>query len=474
MNNLQQQDRLADSRQQAVQQDPALFPIPAPGEKLEEAIKAVDAGVREDIKRELETLSPAEIADLLESTPPHLRVVILELIQKEEEFSHILSQLDPDVRNELLKGMNFHDLASAVHDLDTDDFVDILQQLPEAISDQILTSLDAANRQRLEKVLSYPKDSAGGMMNTDTITVKPHHPLKLISRYLRQHKKVLPNMTDNLIVVSESGKYLGLLPLMSLVISSPKKTAGEVMETRQSAINCLLDEHEVTQIFIRDELISAPVVDEKGQLLGRITVDDAVDVMIEQADQSLSGLLASGSEQDAFAPLPRTVRSRSIWLGINLMTACVAAVVISFFEASISEVVALAVLLPVVASMGGIAGTQTLTLVVRGMALNHIVPANLHWVIGRELLLGILNGLLWSALIGLGVGLLFSNVELGAVAAAAILITLTVAALAGVTLPSLLNRVGIDPALAGSVILTTVTDVTGFLSFLGLATLFFF
>lgn len=464
-------DQIREREESASQPVPTA--IPAPRERLEEAVRTIDAGVREDIKSQLESLSAGEIADLMESTPPKLRIVILELIEKEEEFSHILSQLDADIRSDLLKDMDIKDLALAVQDLDTDDFVDILQELPKAISEQLLTSLDIAHRQRLEKVLSYPEDSAGGLMNTDTITVKLHHPLKLVKRYLRQRYDTLPNMTDNLIVINDQEEYIGLLPVMRLVVSSPDTLVESVMETGQSAIDSSLNEREVGQIFIRDELISAPVVDEGGRLLGRITIDDVIDVIIEDADQSLLGLSGVDVEEDTFAPLLKTMRSRGLWLGVNLLTACMAALVISIFEASIAEVVALAILLPVVASMGGVAGTQTLTLIVRGMALNHVIPANLHWVIGRELLLGFLNGLLWAILIGAGVGLIFQDIGLGTVASTAIFITLMMAALSGVTLPHILHKMGIDPAIAGSVILTTVTDVTGFLSFLGLATWFF-
>ena len=447
--------------------------ITSPQDKLSAAIQALDAGFRLDIQMQLASLSPAEIADLLESTPPRLRLVILELVQNEEEFSHILSQLDTDIRTDMLQNMDISDLTTVGHDLDTDDFVDILQELPDATSNQVLASLDTRDRARVEKMLSYPNDTAGGIMNTDTITVRPHHQLKLILRYLRRYDK-LPEMTDSLIVVNNNDQYIGLLPIDQLLVNNPDTLVSDIMETKQTTIECLLPQREVAQIFTRDDLISAPVVDENGRLIGRITVDDVVDTIIEDADQSLIGLSGIDVEQDTFAPIFKTVRSRGLWLGVNLLTACLAAAVISLFQESIVQVVSLAVLLPVVASMGGVAGTQTLTLVVRGMALNHVIPANLRWVIGRELLIGLLNGVMWATIIAVTVGLLFQNVAFGVMTGTAILITLLMAALAGVTLPHLLHKMNIDPAIAGSVILTTVTDVTGFLSFLGLATFLFF
>lgn len=446
--------------------------IVSPQEKLEEAVRTMDAGVREDMRHQLKSLSPAEIADLLESTPSKLRVAIMELVRTEETFASILPQLDADVRGSLLQDMDIQDLASAGHDLATDDFADILQQLPETITDQVLARMDARDRLRLEKVLSYPEDTAGGLMNTDTITVRPRHSLALVWRYLRQYEQ-LPKTTDSLVVVNSEDEYLGLLPINKILTSPQNLTVQEVMETQQAPIESLLNQREIAQIFARDDLISAPIIDDAGKLVGRITIDDIVDVIIEDADQSLLGLSGVDVEQDTFAPLPKTMRSRGLWLGINLLTALIAAAVISIFEGTIAEVVSLAVLLPVVASMGGVAGTQTLTLIVRGMAINHVIPANLRWVIGRELLVGLMNGLLWAFIIAGLVTLIFQNVQLGIAVGTSVVITLFMAAFAGVTLPYFLNKLNIDPAIAGCVILTTITDVAGFLSFLGIATLLF-
>lgn len=439
-------------------------------ERLSAAIQAIDDGVLEGIRYQLSTLSPAEIADLLESTPAEMRAVIIEIVRPDGRFADVLSELGSDVRAGLLQEMDVSDLTAAGQDLSTDDFTDILQELPEAVTRQVLTSMDARDRARIERLLSYPEDSAGGLMDTHTITVKPTHRVGIITRYLR-HFETLPAATDHLVVVNDDDLYLGILPIHQILTKGPETYVQDVMDTEVKPIATMAMKRDVAHIFARDNLISAPVVDEQGKLLGRITIDDIVDVIIEDADQSLLGLSGVDIDQDTFAPLIKTMRSRGVWLGINLITACVAAAVINAFEDTIAELVSLAVLLPVVASMGGVAGTQTLTLIVRGMALHQIFSGNLRWIIGRELLIGLMNSLLWSSIIALGTSLLFQDAYMGFAVGVAIIITLTTAALAGATLPYVLEKMNIDPAIAGSVILTTITDVVGFLSFLGFAAL---
>lgn len=439
-------------------------------ERLSAAIQAIDAGALTDIRYQLATLSAAEIADLLESTPAKMRVAITEIIHSDEKFSSILSELDTEVRAALLQDMDVDALTAAGHDLDTDDFTDILQELPEAITNQVLASMDARDRARIEQLLSYPEDSAGGLMDTHTITVKPTHKLGLITRYLRRFAS-LPTTTDLLVVVDDNDLYLGTLPLHCLLTNGPELHVQDVMNEQVEPIGPQVLKNDVAYIFARDNLISAPVVDEAGRLLGRITIDDVVDVIIADADQSLLGLAGVDVEQDTFAPLIKTMRNRGLWLGVNLITACMAAAVIHAFEHTIAELVSLAVLLPVVASMGGVAGTQTLTLIVRGMALHQVFSGNLRWIIGRELLIGLMNSLIWALIIAVGAGFLFQNAYMGFATGIAIAITLATAAVAGVSLPYVLKKLGIDPAIAGGVILTTVTDLVGFLSFLGFATL---
>ena len=354
--------------------------------------------------------------------------------------------------------------------MNTDDFADILQQLPKTISEQVLASLDSRDRARVEAVLSFPEDSAGGLMDTDTITVRPRHTLVLVLRYLRLRKE-LPPGTDALIVVNSDDQYLGMLPLAKVLTSDPSVTVREIMDSDVPAMHVAQPDTEIAHMFSDRDLISAAVVDDGGHLLGRITIDDVVDVIIEDAEEAVLGPAGLDVDEDTFAPVHRTVGRRATWLGINLLTAFAAAAVINVFEETIVKVVALAVLMPIVASMGGIAGTQTLTLVIRGQALGQLNRRNILWMLNREFLIAALNGLLWATLVAITAAILFDDHLLGWVIATAMMITILVAAIAGSLLPGLLRSLGIDPAIAGGVVLTTITDVVGFFVFLGLASL---
>ena len=327
----------------------------------------------------------------------------------------------------------------------------------------------ASDRARLEVVLSYPEDTAGGLMNTDTITVRPRHAVEIVLRYLRLRKE-LPNTTDALIVVNSREEYVGMLPVSRLLTADPSVTVREIMDAQAEVIPVDLSDTEVARIFSEFDLISAPVIDKQGKLLGRITIDDVVDVIIEDADEAVLARAGLDLEEDTFAPIIKSARRRALWLSINLATAFLAAAVINIFEETIAKVVALAVLMPIVASMGGIAGTQTLTLVIRGMAVGQIGPANLPYLLNREFVLAIVNGLILASLVAAVAAVAFDDLLLGAVIALAMLINLLVAAVSGSLLPSLLSAMKIDPAIAGGVVLTTITDVTGFFVFLGLAT----
>ncbi|MBH79262.1 MAG: magnesium transporter [Gammaproteobacteria bacterium] len=409
-----------------------------------------------------------EIADMLESTPHNVRWVLWGLLDEEEE-NQVLAHLHEDVLAEFLESMNAQRLAAAADELETDDFADLLQQLPNAIADQVLGALDARDRARVESVLSYAEDSAGGLMNTDTVTVRPRHSLEIVLRYLRLRKE-LPETTDALIVVNSRDEYVGMLPVAKLLTSDPTVTVREVMDTDAEAIDVATPDTDVARMFSDQDLISAPVIDEKGHLLGRITIDDVVDVIIDDADEAVLARAGLHLEDDTFAPIMKSVRSRALWLTINLMTTFLAATVINLFEETIAKVVALAVLMPIVASMGGIAGTQTLTLVIRGIALGQVGRANLVYLLNREFVVALLNGVMLAVVVAAAAALVFQDPLLGGVIALAMIINLIVAALSGSLLPSILNRLNIDPAIAGGVVLTTVTDVTGFFAFLGLAT----
>ena len=368
--------------------------------------------------------------------------------------------------------MDASEVASMTEGMADDDIADILQQLPGAVTQEVLASMDQQDRARIERVLPYAEDTAGGLMTTDAITIRARVTLDVVLRYLRRHSEI-PPMTDNLIVVNTQDQYIGLLPLRTLLVSDPSASVREMMVTDVSAIPAEMTDTEVARLFERNDWVSAPVIDTEGKLLVRITIDDVVDVIREDADHSFMSMAGLDEEQDTFAPVFKTTPRRALWLGINLITAFIAAGVINLFQDTIEKVVALAVLMPIVASMGGIAGTQTLTVIVRGIAVGQISRNNQSWLVNRELAVGVLNGLLWAAVVGMVASVWFNDWTLSLVIAIALVINLITASLVGALLPLFLNRIGIDPAFAGGVILTTVTDVVGFLSFLGLATFFY-
>jgi magnesium transporter len=431
--------------------------------------RALEHGTLQNVQRMLTALHPAEIADLLESLPLEERHLVWELVDPEND-GEVLLHVNDEVRAGLIHQMETEELVAATEGMDLDDLADLLQDLPKAVSGELLRSMDLQNRQRLEAVLSYPEDSAGGLMNTDPISVRADVTLDVVLRYLRW-RGTIPQQTDSLIVLGRDNRYLGVLPLSLLLTNDLESTVAEVMVTDVEGIPATLPAIEVATLFEQRDLISAPVVDESGMVLGRITIDDVVDVIRDEAEHSIMRMAGLDEEDDMFAPVVISARRRAVWLGINLVTAFIAAWVIGMFEATIQEIVALAVLMPIVASMGGIAGSQTLTLIVRGLALGHVEPGNARVLLAKELAVGTLNGLLWAAVIATLAYIWFGSLAIGGIIALAILINLISAALAGVLLPLLLRNLGIDPALAGSVVLTTVTDVVGFLAFLGLATL---
>ena len=440
--------------------------------KLHSINAALETGGLLEVKRTINSgLAPAEIAHLIESSPPKVRKMLWELIDKENE-GEVLQHLSDEISASFLNEMSAEQLVNLTSELDTDDVADLLQQLPVHVSDAVLRGMDSEDRSRLETVLSYPEDSAGGLMNTDTVTVRPDITLDVVLRYLRRHRS-LPEMTDNLLVINRSNEFIGILAINKLLVSDLNQTVREVMTTDIQIIHASMDEEDVAKIFERHDLVSAPVVDSHGKLIGRITIDDVVDVIRDTADHSLMSMAGLDEEEDTFAPALKTGRRRAVWLGINLITAFIASAVIGLFDQTIERLVALAVLMPIVASMGGIAGSQVLTLVIRGQALGHISSSNIGWLLNRELAVGFFNGLLWAAVIA-GITLFwFNDPLLAGIIAAAIIINLLVAVLSGAALPIILKRQRIDPALAGGVILTTITDVVGFFSFLGLASIFY-
>lgn len=420
---------------------------------------------------DLNNLYPAEIAHLLESLPPEKRDFVWQLVESELQ-GEVLLEVNDDIRERLISDMDTSDLIAVTENLEEiDDLADFVQDLPDPDIQLILQSMDDQDRQRLETVLSYPEDTAGGLMNTDTITLRQDVSIDVVLRYLRR-RGAIPAMTDSLIVVDSANRYLGVVALTDLLTREPQLTVADILNEDLDAIPADTEDNEVAKIFEQRDLVSAPVVNESGELLGRITVDDVVDVIRDEGDHSFMSMAGLNEEDDMFAPVFRSSKRRAMWLGINLLTALAAAFVIGLFDATIEKLVALAILMPIVASMGGIAGSQTLTLVIRGMALGQITGKNAKRLLHKELMVSIINGLLWSAIIAAVTIGWFGNVKLGVIIAAAIMINLFVAALAGALIPVTLRKIGADPALGGGVVLTTVTDVIGFFAFLGLAAVF--
>ena len=438
--------------------------------RLNRVEEMLASGTLRQAARLLNALQPAEIAHLLESLPRTEREILWELV--EDKDGEVLIHLPEEIQADLLSRMELAEILSATEALDLDDLADLIQQLPDTVTRELLESLDLQRRNRLEAVLGYPEDTAGGLMNTDTVTVRPEVTLDAVLRYLRRLGDRVPADTDALIVVNREDRYLGMLSLARLVSADPSDSVAEVMTVDSQPLPADWPARDVANRFERHDLVSAAVVDADGKLLGRITVDDVLDVIREEGEHQFMGRAGLSEEEDMFAPVLISARRRTIWLGINLLTALLAAWVIGQFKDTISQMVALAVLMPIVASMGGIAGSQTLTLAIRGIALGQLSSTNARWLVTKELAVGTINGVIWAIVVGAVAGTWFQSMEIAWLIAAAITINLLFAALTGALLPLLLKRVGIDPALAGGVLLTTVTDVVGFLAFLGLATLF--
>jgi magnesium transporter len=431
---------------------------------LKTITESLESGATMQIRYLLNGALPVQdVARLLESSPPKERKLLWELIEAKNE-GEVLQYLSEDIGVQFMKNMDTERLIAVSEHFESDDLADLLQHLPEKVVTEVLSSMTSQDRARVEALLS--------LMNTDTITIRPNLTLDIVFRYLRRHSS-LPDMTDNLLVVSRSNRLLGTLPLTKLLVSDVRATVRDVMETEYTVIKAETPASEVAQLFEKMDLVSAPVIDgTTKKLLGRITIDDVVDVIRDEAEHSMLSMAGLDDDEDTFAPIMKTTKRRAVWLGINLITAFIASYVIGLFQNTLDQVVALAILMPIVASMGGIAGSQVLTLVIRGIALNQIGSTNTRWLLNRELIVGLINGLLWATVIAALTALWFDNIKIAYIIAGATIINLLFAAATGTLLPILLKKIGIDPALAGSVILTTVTDVVGFLSFLGLATIF--
>lgn len=430
---------------------------------------AIESGSLNRVQRMLNALHPAEIAHLIESSPPSQRKVAWELIDQENE-GEVLIELGEDVRNSLVEEMNTGEVIEALRTLDVDDMADFLQSLPDTVIRETLAGMSRQERERVETVLGYDEDTAGGLMDTQAVTIRADVNVDVVLRYLRMQEK-LPSHTDCLIVVDSYDRYLGVLGLSRLLTSQPDDSVAEIMNTERHPVLATTSSHDVATLFEDRDLISAPVVDSNQKFLGRITIDDIVDVIRDEAEHSVMSMAGLNEEEDLFAPVLPSVKRRALWLGTNLATAFLAAWVVSQFTDTIESAVALAVLMGIVPSMGGIAGSQTLTLAIRGIAIGQLVKSNARSLLSKELILGLINGIVWAFIVFLISAIAFQNMSIGIVIGIAMLLNLLVAPLAGVLLPLLLGKLRIDPALAGGVILTTITDVVGYAAVLGLATL---
>jgi magnesium transporter len=429
---------------------------------------ALDSGRLGPVRRLINTLAPAEIGNLLESLPHEKRIVVWGLVDPEDD-GEVLVHVGDEVRESLIADMDPDEIIAAVEDLDIDDLADLVEDLPDAVIDEVLRSMDRENRERLEQVLSYPEDTAGRLMNPDVVTVRADTTVDVVLRYLRLRGE-LPDHTDHLYVISRRHQYRGRVALQALVTHEPGTPINQLIDDEQPAIAVEESADEVARRFSDHDWVSAPVVDDGNVLLGRITIDDVVDIIREQAEHQALGAAGLDEDEDLFSPIRRAVRGRVVWLGVNLLTAFVAAFVIGRFEGTIQQVVALAVLMPIVAGIGGNAAVQVLTLMVRGLALGQVGASNAGILLWKELRVALINGLLIGILVGAVALAWFRDPLLSLVIAAALVINFCSAALAGTLVPLLLKRMRIDPAVAGTVVVTAVTDVMGFFSFLGLAT----
>lgn len=438
-------------------------------QRLQQVNDALGSGMFVYVRKLLQHMPAYDLALILESSAAKSRMVLWQLIDS-DFHGEVLEELNEEVREGILKNMRPERLAAVAEGMDIDDLAEVFRTLPDNIYNQVLNSMDSQDRSRVETALSYEKETAGGIMNTDTITLRPEVTVDVVLRYLRL-KGELPEATDSFYVVDRKNHFIGAVSLATIVTAKADAIVSSLIDAEIEAVQADMNEQDVAQLFERYDWYSAPVIDESGHLLGRITIDDVVDIIRDNAEHSMMSMVGLEGEADTFAPVIKSTKQRSLWLGVNLITALMAVAVTSMFEGVFQQLAILAVLNSLVPSMGGVAGNQTLTLVIRGMALGHVGDSNARALLSKEVAIGFLNGIIWAALIATVVAVWKQDVMLGGVIAFAMLMNMTAAGLAGVCIPLLLKRFNIDPALAGSVILTTVTDVVGIFAFLGTATL---
>ena len=435
-------------------------------DNLELLRQQLESGRMRSARVMVNSLHPSEVARLLESLPRKKRTMLWEIVDSELE-GDVLVEVSDEVRDGLIEGMQTEDLIAATEGMEVDDLADLLVDLPEAVTQEVLQSLDKQDHERVKQVLAYDEESAGGLMNVDIVTVRPDVTLEVVARYLRFVGEI-PDGTDSIFVVSRDNSYIGSLFLSKLLTSDPDEMVAKIMSTEVMPIRANTASTQVVWEFENRDLLSAPVVDDDFHVLGRITVDDVVDVIRDEAEHALMGAAGLDEEDDMFAPVFKSASRRALWLGVNLCTAFLAAAVVKQFQTTLDTIVLLAVLMPVVPSMGGVAGIQSLTIITRAIALGQISKDNAVGIMRKELMVGILNGVGWAVVVSLFTFWWFEEWRIGGIIGAAMIINMFVAALAGFSIPLILKRLDVDPALAGGVVLTTVTDVIGYAAFLGL------
>jgi len=423
-----------------------------------------------ELQRKLDDLHPADIAHILESLPLGDRLTVWQLVKAERD-GDILLEVSDSVRETLIADMDDHEILAAAKEMDADELADLAPELPRDVVHELMETLDAQQRERVRSALSYEEDEVGALMDFEMVTIRDDVSLEVVLRYLRRLKE-LPGHTDKLFVVDYDGLLKGVLPIKRLLVNDPDKQVAEVMATDPVTFQPDEDGYDAAQAFERYDLISAPVVDKNGKLIGRLTIDEMVDLIREESETEVLNMAGLREEEDIFASVWKSVRNRWTWLATNLITAFVASRVIGLFEGSIEKLVALAALMPIVAGIGGISGNQTITMIVRAIALDQIQTSNATRLLRKELGVALVNGLVWGGVIGVVAFYLYGNWELGVVMTAAMTLNLLLAALAGVLIPMTLLRLGRDPAMGSSVMITAMTDSGGFFIFLGLATLF--
>lgn len=423
-----------------------------------------------ELQKKLDQLHPADVAYILEALPLEDRLLVWDLVKAERD-GDILIEVSDAVRESLIASMDNHELVAAAASLDTDEIADLAPDLPRDVVQELLRSLDAAKRAQVVSSLSYPEDTVGALMDYDFVTIRADVTVEVALRYLRRLGD-LPHHTDKLFVVERDGTLIGVLPLKRLLIHDPDVHVAAIMVDDPVRFRPDDDASDAAQAFERYDLISAPVVNDDDRLIGRLTVDVVMDYIRAETESDMLSLAGLREEEDLFTTVWKAAKNRWMWLAINLCTALIASRVVGAFEGSIEKLAALAALMPIVAGLGGNTGNQTGTLVVRGLALGLINRDNAMRLLVKELGISLLNGIVWGGVMGVVTYLLYGNVGLGAVMALAMLLNLTVAAMAGFFAPTLIDRLGRDPAFGTAVLITFITDSMGFFIFLGLATVF--